>query len=157
MNEHSTSVTVNCDIDELKRLATEFRFAIEKCESISTIIITFREFPRASCGEASLLLAKYLEQNGCGGFDYVLGERDSRSHAWLQQGNTIIDITGDQFNDNHQPVIVTQDSAWHSQFNGKIQHTADIDKYDERFKAIAWAGYNVIVQTLNTTVRRKAK
>jgi hypothetical protein len=42
--------------------------------------------------------------NGQEGFVYVCGMRDGRSHAWLEREGLIVDITGDQFPDNDDPV-----------------------------------------------------
>jgi hypothetical protein len=41
-------------------LAMRFRAAIEACD-LKTLPITFHEFPRGSCGVATLILAKYLK------------------------------------------------------------------------------------------------
>ncbi|OPZ87669.1 MAG: hypothetical protein BWY74_03344 [Firmicutes bacterium ADurb.Bin419] len=38
-----------------------------------------------SCGDASLLLGKYLDEMGLGQFDYVCGELGRQSHAWLEK------------------------------------------------------------------------
>ena len=150
MHDHSHRLQTNCELHKLKRLATEFRVAIENCERVRAFIATFRRFPHGSCGEAILLLAKYLEENGCGTFDYILGNRDGYSHAWLQQRNIIVDITADQFDDNHDPVIVGVDNSWHCQFDGKFQNIADINIYDENFKLIAWAAYGMIIEAMNS-------
>lgn len=139
---------VNCDIDKLKILATEFRLAIEKCKSIRTPAFSFENFPRGCCGQACHLLAKYLEQNGCGRFNYILGNRQGSSHAWLEQGKVIVDITADQFNDNNQPVIVTVEHNWHDQFCGEIDSVADFDKYNEQFRINAWHVYKKVLETL---------
>jgi hypothetical protein len=90
-----------------------------------SLIITLREFPRGSCGDATLLLAKYLEENKCGKFDYVCGEREEFSHAWLQRDRLIVDITADQFDDQNSPVIVTEDHDWHSQFTLSVKEKND--------------------------------
>jgi hypothetical protein len=121
---------INCDINKLIALVTVFRAAIEKCDPKS-LTVEFDDFPRGSCGDAALLLAKYLEQNNCGKFYYILGERSGKSHAWLKQRNVIIDITADQFYDNSEAVIVTTDHSWHLSFKGKAQGIADFENYDK--------------------------
>lgn len=121
---------INCDINKLKALATVFRTAIEKCD-FKSLTVEFCDFPFGSCGDTTLLLAKYLEQNNCGKFNYMLGERSGKAHAWLQQRNVIIDITADQFDDNSKAVIVTTDHHWHLSFNGEAQNIADFEIYDE--------------------------
>jgi hypothetical protein len=80
-------------------------------------------FPRNSCDHASALLGRYLQEHG---FDVVYinnGCRDGNSwknsHAWLEIGDMIIDITADQFSDQTERVIVTTDHTWHSAFYGQ--------------------------------------
>jgi hypothetical protein len=87
-------------------LAQRFRRAIERAKkSQPHIYITLSNFPHGACGDASLLLAKFLVNNGQAGFDYVLGRRQERSHAWLRRSRLIVDITADQFADFSEPVL----------------------------------------------------
>ena len=53
--------------------AAQFRTALEECER-RLLPITFEDFPRGSCGDATLLLAKFLQDSGLGMFDYICGE-----------------------------------------------------------------------------------
>lgn len=137
---------IDCDTNKLIELATRFRAAIMKCDP-KFLIITLKNFPNGACGDAALLLAKYLEDNECGKFDYVLGYRKGKSHAWLQRDSVIVDITADQFQDQDKPVIVTEDHTWHSQFNIENRHMADFTSYDkstvnillQTYKQILWA------------------
>ena len=87
------------DTLRIRDLAKRLRAAIEACD-LKTLPITFHEFPRGSCGDATLILAKHLKDNGQKGFAYVCGMRDGHSHAWLERDGLIVDITGDQFADN---------------------------------------------------------
>lgn len=128
------------NFEKILKLATTFRKGLERNKHILTLP-TLENFPKGSCGDASLLLAKFLNENGCGSFDYVLGQRNNHSHAWLEQGDLIIDITADQFNDNKNPVIVTTDNYWHKQFNGRIEHIADINRYDDHTKSTLFGIY----------------
>jgi len=157
MNKQSSSFIANRDHRKLKQLATEFRLAIEKCQGVRTIIVTFSNFPRGSCGEASLFLAKYLEENNCGCFNYILGDREGRSHAWLEQGDVIVDITADQFDDNDQPVIVTVNHNWHSQFSGEVQHVANLDGYDKYNSALLRSGYETILKEIKRAPQSENK
>lgn len=94
---------------KIVQLATEFRkaidLALEAGEFDNDII--FRRFPRGCCGDASDLLSQYLLENSiktiyvCGTY-WGESEDDRQSHAWLLTGGqTIIDITADQFKRNH--------------------------------------------------------
>lgn len=95
-----------------------------------------RNFPRGSCGDASVLLARYLTDHGEPGFCYFCGDRrkpegDYGSHGWLQREELIVDITADQFDEIDQRVIVTDRSAWHEALHGRADQLAD---YRYRFQ-----------------------
>ncbi len=121
---------INTDKDNLTKLAARFRAAIIKSNPTTLSLITLQNFPHGACGDAALLLAKYLQENEHGDFDYVLGEREGCSHAWLQRESLIVDITADQFEDQEAAVIVTEDHTWHSLFNGEKQNIADFEIYN---------------------------
>lgn len=137
------------DVNKLSELAAVFRAAIMACDPKS-LPIALQGFPRGACGDAALLLAKYLQENGCGEFDYVEGEKEGRSHAWLQRGKVIIDITADQFEDQDTPVIVTQDHSWHSGFDGQVRHVAGFCIYDPRTVDMLGAAYKRIREQIAT-------
>lgn len=88
-------------------------------------------FPHGSCGSSSLLLGAVLADSGHTDFRYVCGERPSQdgtrivSHAWLTDGELIVDITADQFCDAPEAVIVATASLWHNSF--EIEHTEAAD------------------------------
>ena len=132
---------------KLHALASAFRRAILSCDS-RALPTRFLDFPRGTCGEATLLLAKYLEEQGCGKFYYMLGQRDNQSHAWLQRGDLIVDITADQFADQPAPVVVTTNSPWHQAFAGKAQHVADFTTYDKRTVTNLGNIYRVITKQI---------
>lgn len=94
----------------------------------------------------TLLLAKFLEEHNCGAFDYVLGEREEHSHAWLQRGELVVDITPDQFDDAPAPVIVEHHSAWHAAFAGERRHVADLENYDTPTRDRLRGAYRRIVR-----------
>src|SRR5690349_9290542 len=103
----------------LRLLATAFRQAIEVSDLRTDI--AFREFPRGACGDASLLLSEFLRRHGFDDIDYVVGlvrnGPEHQSHAWLEIGATIIDITADQFASRPgPPVLVTRERTWHAHF-----------------------------------------
>ena len=93
------------DLAQLYELAFRFRTAIELCDK-TKLPVSFADFPNGSCGDTGLLLAKYLEKNGCSCCDYMCGVRDGLTQAWLQQGGLVIGITADRFTDLDEPVIV---------------------------------------------------
>lgn len=132
----------------LFQLAHRFREAILRSNPRASRLATLREFPTGACGDASLLLAKYLQVNGCGRSHYMVGKRKGRTHAWLQLADFTIDITADQFEDQDAGVIVTTDSAWHSSFQGKIQNIADFCLYDRRSAFELTTAYEAITGCL---------
>ena len=149
INKNITSSSIDKDISYLFELASIFRRAIIECDPVS-FDVTLSNFPYGACGDASLLLAKYFENNKCGKFDYVLGNRDGWSHAWLQNGSIIIDITADQFDDQDLPVIVSRDHTWHLSFNGEIEYVADFNIFDCRTSISYKRMYNLITAKINT-------
>jgi hypothetical protein len=101
------------------------------------------EIPRGSCGDASLLLARFLRDHGFGEAAYVCGHLGPYSHAWLELEGFQIDITADQFvrdpkkrllsgrpRELREGVIVTTDRNWHANFDERLRHSADISQYD---------------------------
>lgn len=135
-----------------------FRNAIERTDKLRLPIISFRKFPVGSCGDAVLLLGHYLKNQGFGEFDYMLGELDYEingqylPHAWLQQENLIVDITGDQFEDFDDPVFVKSHSPWHEKFNGKAEHVADFywfEKIDAHTFSNLNRGYFIILKQIS--------
>jgi hypothetical protein len=135
------------NLSELYRLATTFRSAITQCDP-KTLYITLQGFPRGACGDAALLLAKYLENQGYGQFNYILGNRDGYSHAWIQQEDLIVDISADQFTDQDLPVIVSYDHTWHNSFHGEIEHVADFTIFDSFTKTNLSNSYDEIVSKI---------
>jgi hypothetical protein len=59
--------------------------------------------------------------------------RNDHSHVWIEQNGLIVDVTADQFDDVDDPVIVTRDGAWHSEFEpiAGDNHEALIDVYGD--------------------------
>ena len=92
-------------INELKEIAMRYRKAIEKAIQTKEIIdYNLVNFPKGCCSFVSDYLQRYLYEQGIESL-YVSGEYGSgwegESHAWLvAYGNIIVDITGDQYQDN---------------------------------------------------------
>lgn len=114
----------------IRSLALRVRKAIEVIPPAARPPEMF-SFPSGACGATSLLLGAILADNGFTAFLYVCGERPSEdgartvSHAWLADGNLIVDITADQFADSPEPVIVSVASSWHKSFD--LEHTEPAD------------------------------
>ncbi|MFT6908848.1 MAG: hypothetical protein ACJAS1_005555 [Oleiphilaceae bacterium] len=111
---------------ELYEFAAEFRSTIEGLgqSKFAGTSLASSNFPAACCDDASILLAKFLEENGYREVNLIHGSsggenKDINSHDWLLVDCTIVDITADQFNwknySNH-PVIIQEQSAFHLTF-----------------------------------------
>lgn len=108
----------------LKTLAARFRAAIQATdpdEVDAEVRFIVASFPRGVCGAVCFLLGHYLRQNGFPTAEYVNGIRqsDGESHAWIETDGFIVDITGDQFPEIADGVIVTTDFTWHRQFSDR--------------------------------------
>jgi hypothetical protein len=103
-------------VTDIRAAAMAFHQAITECPNSG--LISLRDFPTGSCGDASPLLGQFLREQGYGEWVYVSGCRkgDDHSHAWLEQDGWILDITADQFTEVDEPVVLTQDKRWHRQF-----------------------------------------
>ncbi len=117
------------NLEKIKESASLFRLALEQCHA--DLSISFSEFPSGSCGDTSELLGAFLNDNGLGKFDYVCAEFGNMSdnnwgtHAWLEQGDLVIDITADQFDFISEKIIVCNNSYWHKSLDETIRHLAD--------------------------------
>jgi hypothetical protein len=105
----------NLDKSRIEQIAGAVRRAIETCDPAE---LPWTSFPRGVCGDTSLVLGQVLDDAGIRGFMYVCGNRykgdgSPSSHAWLQNGEWIVDITADQFPEVDESVIVTNKSEWH--------------------------------------------
>lgn len=137
-------------------LAVAFRAAILGANR-NKLLPSLRDFPSGACGDASLLLARFLEESGLGTALYVWGHREKYSHGWLESGNLIVDITSDQFLADPEAilvldeppqttggVLVTTDRSWHSQFEDMQRHAARIDIYDDFTNKVLQEAYREI-------------
>ena len=108
-------------IAALRTLATRFRSAIratDPSEVDPEVRFIVAAFPKGVCGAVCFLLGHYLRENGFPAAEYVNGIRrfDGESHAWIETEGIIVDITGDQFAEIADEVVVTPDATWHRQF-----------------------------------------
>lgn len=74
------------------------------------------------------------------------GWRDGWSHAWLQRGPLVVDITAYQFDEVDAPVIVSEDSRWRSA--GEVENVADFMIYDLHTKASLARAYQLLCSQL---------
>jgi hypothetical protein len=118
-------------IEEVKAAAIAFRAALERSHDLE--LPTLQAFPRGACGDTCELLGQYLCDLGLGAWTYVCGlsANSDRTHAWLERGGWILDITADQFDGVETPVVVVRDSAWHRGWTRVAgSHDAGLDWWD---------------------------
>src|SRR5437879_3708846 len=97
-------------LTKIRRLATEMRVALDAIAgTLSSSQI--KEFPRGACGDASILLGKYLEDNGCGIFEYCNCDYEGDRHGWLRRGALVVDITADQFGTLELEKVIVQHNS----------------------------------------------
>jgi hypothetical protein len=134
-------------LDSLRELARRFRAALENCDQ-TKLPVGLQAFPSGACADASLLLAKYLQEKGEGKAEYVSGNDGNQTHAWLELDGIIIDITADQFNRSIDPVIVSTNSTWHQSFEDRSRRTVSIDDYDAHTSTSLNLAYQELIHTL---------
>ena len=130
---------LNVADEHVQELAVSFRGLVERCDK-SNLQLHIQRFPCGSCGDVCWLLARFLADREAPGFHYFCGSRrkperrDSQisSHAWLQHGDLIVDITADQFIEIDGPIIITRLSDWHAELDGEDKGVAD---YRERYRS----------------------
>lgn len=89
----------------------------------------FPSFPRGWCGCVSRVLGAWLTDSFQDNeFFYICGNR-SGSHAWIEYGEIILDITADQFDDCDDAIIVkpNKESMFHRSFEIEDKHICHIE------------------------------
>ena len=113
---------------KLQKLVKTFRKAIINCDK-KILPPTLKNFPYGACGDASLLLARYLIKNNIYPLEYVSGEMisDSSTHAWLKIDDLFIDITVDQFEEMEKDHIISKNESWYAQFDIVEKYIANVN------------------------------
>lgn len=105
-----------------------------KCNILSDQM--FYRFPHGACLTSTIVLAQYLLRfDDKNAFSIVRGWNQNTSHAWLEYNEYIIDITADQFPEIDEPVYITADKKFHSQFRYQretVKFSEYALTYDER-------------------------
>ncbi|MCM0081227.1 hypothetical protein L4X63_06465 [Geomonas sp. Red32] len=138
----------NFTVDALFRHVLVFRGALASAAAKGVSLPTLDDFPRGACADASLLLAKHLQEKGWGNAFLVVGERRGERHAWLQLGDVTIDITADQFEDQPCGVIVSAESRWHSAFEAHASGVADFCLYEPASATALANAYEAIANSM---------
>lgn len=121
---------------QLTKLVTDFRKALDDATAAGEFVydISFRDFPNGCCGDTCDLLGQYLLCHDIE-TDYICGEWygedfEWTTHAWLlTKDGTIIDITGDQFQNDQRfynfniPVFVGKSNAFYDLFQERTSRS----------------------------------
>jgi hypothetical protein len=132
------------NLEPLRVIATAFRRAIEALTPLERPG-SFLDFPYGSCRSASLLLGVFLRERGSQVMVISAGRsgRHWGTHAWLEVGTTVIDITSDQFSCHNARVIVSTGSLWHDTWardTERIPDLADLDVVAHADLLLAYVG-----------------
>ncbi|MGV7960399.1 hypothetical protein QPK13_04525 [Photorhabdus tasmaniensis] len=88
-------------INEIKEEAFKFRALLENCDKSNTNLV-IDDFPVMSCKLSSMLLSyhflKLWPELELIGVTAATGKNNQITHYWLEIGEFVIDITGDQYN-----------------------------------------------------------
>ena len=109
---------------DLHAIVHRFRAAIDHSAASGDLPYFMKRFPAGCCGITSELLGEFLNSLGIGTFDYICGELDGASHAWLECGGVIVDITSDQF-DGRPAIYIGAPDDWYDQWEESSRHPAE--------------------------------
>ena len=130
---------MDIDKNEVKMLAEVVRLAtIEVLKTPSFKYYDAIEFPYGLCGVMSRTLGVILKEKYPNvAIEYVCGERNGQSHAWIELKQYIVDITCEQFDEINESVCVcfTSGSKFHLSFKNQIRRkitNEDCQFYEEQ-------------------------
>ncbi|MDP9139680.1 MAG: hypothetical protein M3O62_02670 [Pseudomonadota bacterium] len=103
--------------DQLIREAVRVRRFLEQEGQLLCDVLD--DFPTGACGSASDLLGTWLIDEYSLNPDYVHGERDGKSHGWLELNKLVVDITSDQFSDGLGAVYCGELNAFFTSFESQ--------------------------------------
>lgn len=98
-------------VELLRSVAFAFREACEAIHLQNRMPFNMTSFPRGCCGNSSEILGDYLISRGLASAEYVNAQMGQKSHAWIEVGLLVIDVTGDQFA-GRPSVYVDVADAW---------------------------------------------
>jgi len=150
-------------MNDIIELATAFQDGIENAffDGKFSKDIPLRYFPKGCCDVASLLLCRYLQDNGfpscevIGGSYYDGNPENNTTHVWVVNGDLIIDITGDQFKTERpflfdEPVYVGPESKFHRYFDERrFCLDSSLGDYSEEELQKMMSRYNIILKYIS--------
>lgn len=114
------SKDIGMDLEKLRNTCDQFRKLFDEHHQEMPEKHLKEHFPRGCCKEVSNTLGLYLKVNGFGIWNSVYAKEmlngNEESHVWLQKGDTICDLTLDQFGKEYPKVFVGNKQTFHSVF-----------------------------------------
>jgi hypothetical protein len=142
-----TTIDTFIGLDRVRREAGRARLVLEAGPRPTPLAC----FPRGACRLTSLALAAHLKRSGLGEWQLHSGLRmdevtgEAPTHAWLEHGPFLLDITADQFDAlplRLGRVFLGTSRRWHDQFEQFSPVAAVPQEHDERADtAIAWLAH----------------
>ena len=125
---------VDLSVDDLQRVAAEFRAAIERSRAEKAVPL-LPYFPEGACKLVSWLLALHLRRRGATNrIQFVTGHFPGAGayarHAWLLVDDAVVDLTADPFGE--APVVVGLPTRFHE----------GLDERDELDAAMGITGFS---------------
>lgn len=116
------------DIVEVIDLAFRLRRAMETAD-FTDCPRQLHCFPHECCDLTCSLLLVLFHEAGIDGFCLVKGKRPGGKtrecgHVWVQRGDTVVDITADQFEGTNNPSVIVGRSVWHATLEGVAESDA---------------------------------
>lgn len=111
--------------DEIQNIYKQCVIIRKSILKIKEKTLLFKNFPIGCCRDSSLVIGEILTERGFENIYYCHYEveNDSKSHAWLEYKNYIIDITAKQFGKEFEEVIVKSNKKRYSiHTNGKVEN-----------------------------------
>jgi hypothetical protein len=135
------------DLPKIESLARDFQAAMQSLPDRLIPSYMTHPWPKGWCGESAQLFAALLNDKGIRGFEYVCGltkdgDGEDLSHAWLQRGRLIVDVSA--WPDGSPGLlIISERSAWHRRFEADRPQEADFratrGSSDQRLReTLAW-------------------
>jgi hypothetical protein len=142
--------------EALERIAALCRFGLLSLAEKNSSM--FHKFPRGACGPASEVLGRILKEEFQIEGMYVCASDHSQlnqeqSHAWVEVGEFIIDITHDQFQGTGlSGWVFKRGTGWHAQFS-EIDLRRNVFCTPENWPCYPHDGYHAALEKVLSEVQ----
>jgi len=124
---------------DIREHVEQFRKAcVNSLKTFEDIPNGIESFPYGACEVSSVMLMTYLKSIGVDGITYVSGTRPSdregqvQTHSWLSYNGSFIDITGSQFSDCDDDILISSNHKLHASFDYEDRGASDICQYSAK-------------------------